>query len=237
MKVLLTIITLLTASLGGSGQQPSAPNAVGDLVSQYKSERSFWKQFEIAKQIVALRDRSVLNELSDWLSIEDRHIRGNTAFIFAALGDDRGFTVINAILTDGSDRPVGQGIPGGNPNSRAQIHADRYYAAHLFGDLKDARAVPILIPLLHDSDVNYIVPWSLGEIGDHGADQALIGLLSDPSPSLRVLAIYALEKLKAKAALPRLRELQDDREKSNFGDQVTVGDAAKVAIANLESRP
>ncbi len=58
-------------------------------------------------------------------------------------------------------------MPGGNWSVDAQIAADRYYAAHLFGDLKDVRAVAILIPLLKDRvRVNVIVPWSLGEIGD-----------------------------------------------------------------------
>ena len=238
MKVLATIATLLIASLAVCGQRASTStrNAAG-LVNEFENETVFWKQFEIATKIVALKDKAVLADLQGWLNHEDRHIRGNVAFIFAALGDERGFVVITEILADQSDRAITQGIPGGNPTLRAQIRADRYYAAHLFGDLKDPRAVPILIPLLHDSDVNYIVPWSLGQIGDHRADEALISALSDPNPSMRVLAIHALEKLNAKTALPRLRELQDDQEKSNFGDTERVGDAAKAAIAKLEPRP
>lgn len=57
--------------------------------------------------------------------------------------------------------------PGATPNFynvKAQIAADRYYAAHLLGDLKDPRAVPVLVALLDDAEVNYIVPWSLGEV-------------------------------------------------------------------------
>ena len=53
-----------------------------------------------------------------------------------------------------------QGIPGGNWTVQAQIRADRYYAAHLLGDLKDPRGVDVLIPLLNDEDVASIVPWS-----------------------------------------------------------------------------
>src|SRR5581483_5149969 len=115
-----------------------------------------------------------------------------------------------------------------------QIRSDRYYAAHLLGDLKDPRAVPILVPLLTDEDVNYIVPWSLGEIGDQRAVAPLIKTLADKNPSMRVLAIYALEKLKAKDALPALYRLLNDNERSNFGDLVSVKDAAKAAIAKLE---
>jgi hypothetical protein len=34
---------------------------------------------------------------------EDRHLRGNAAFIYAWLGDPRGFDVIAAILSDRSE--------------------------------------------------------------------------------------------------------------------------------------
>lgn len=73
-------------------------------------------------------------------------------------------------------------------------------APHLLGDLKDPRAVPILAPLRKDSDVNYIVPWSLKQIGDRSATPPLIGTLSDPDPSI-----------------PRLRQLFQDDTRSNFG--------------------
>jgi len=117
-----------------------------------------------------------------------------------------------------------------------QIRADRYYAAHLFGDLKDRRAVPILIPLLSDRDVSSVVPWALAEIGDNRANPPLIDVLDDRDPSMRVLAIYALEKLGAREALPRLRGLLDDHEKARFGEQASVAEAAKAAIAKLESQ-
>ena len=57
------------------------------------------------------------------------------------------------------------------------------------------------------------MPWSLGEIGDKSAIPPLIETLEDNGPDMRVLAIYALEKLKAPEALPQLRALLDDDEK------------------------
>ena len=90
------------------------------------------------------------------------------------------------------------------------------------------------MPLLTDPDVNYIVPWSLGQIGDRSAIQPLIGTLSDENPSMRVLAIYALVELKATQALPHLRQLLGDNEKSNFGKLESVADAAQAAIAKLQ---
>jgi len=100
----------------------------------------------------------------DWLSHEDRHIRGNVAFVFGGFGDPRGFQVITDILSDRSDRPH-PGVGGGNRTLEAQIGQDRYYAVHLLGELRDPRAIPILIPLLKDADLNYKVPWALAQIG------------------------------------------------------------------------
>jgi hypothetical protein len=207
------------------------------LVSRFKSEKVFWQQFLMAEQIVARHDASVIPSLLGWLTHEDRHLRGNAAFIVGRLGDPRGFQVIAEILADRSDRPEGQGIPGVTGDGRyrvaRQIATDRYYAAHLLGDLGDPQGVPILVSLLKDPDVNYIVPWALGEIGDKRAVGPLVNALDEDSPSMRVLAIYALETLNAKEALPRLIALLDDLRTSNFGSQVSVADAARAAIAKL----
>gem|GEM_PF-448881 len=61
----------------------------------------------------------------------------------------------------------------------AQISADRYYAFHLCGDLKDVRAVPLLVPLLNDSEVDHTVPWALGGIGEKTVVSPLMQILSD----------------------------------------------------------
>jgi HEAT repeat protein len=118
-----------------------------------------------------------------------------------------------------------------------QIRADRYYAVHLLGDLKDRRAVPILIPLLTDIQLKYLVPWALGEIGDKAADEALIARLSDYDPSIRVYVIQALVELGAKEALPSLSALLNDNEQSRLGTPVTVAQAASAAIVKLEKLP
>jgi hypothetical protein len=83
--------------------------SLGVLVDQFKNEKVFWRQFEIAKEIIKRHDASVLSSLVDWLNHEDRLIRGNVAFIFGRLGDARGLQVITDILNDRSDRPEGQG--------------------------------------------------------------------------------------------------------------------------------
>ena len=68
--------------------------STGVLLEQFRSEKVFWRQIVIAKEIVDRHDASVLPSLAEWLSHEDRHLRGNVAFIFAGLGDPRGFDTI-----------------------------------------------------------------------------------------------------------------------------------------------
>jgi hypothetical protein len=207
------------------------------LIQQFKNEKVFWKQFEIGKTIAGKHDPSALPPLADWLGHADRHIRGNVGFIFASLGDPRGLQTIADILADRSERPQGQGIPTASSDGRyrfeRQVAADRYYAAHLLGDLRDPRGVALLVPLLDDSETQSIVPWSLGQIGDKRAIAPLIAALDNDDPSNRVLVIYALEALDAKEAVPRLMTLLNDDRKSRFGALVTVSEAAKAAIAKL----
>jgi len=233
--LLASICLLSTLGFGQTAQHPT--ESASDLVKQFKSEAVFWKQFEAAKKIVALHDKSVLQDLEPWLSNKDMHLRGNAAFIFGGLGDDRGFQVIKAILEDRSGRRAVSALDDtGALYLGRQITEDRYYAAHLFGDLKDVRAVSILVPLLKDKEVNYIVPWSLGQIGDKSAIPPLIEMLDDKNPDMRVLAIYALEQLDAKEALPKMRVLLADDETIHFDGLGAVSDAARKAIDKLERK-
>jgi hypothetical protein len=208
------------------------------LVEQFKNEKVFWKQIEIAKAISGKHDSGALPPLADWLRHQDRHIRGNVAFIFASFGDSRGLQTIADILADRSERPEGQGIPSAPSDGRyrfeRQVAADRYYAAHLLGDLRDPRGVALLLPLLDDPETRSIVPWSVGQIGDKRAIPTLIAALDNDDPSNRVLVIYALEALNAKEAVPRLLTLVNDDRQSRFGALVSVSEAAKAAIAKLQ---
>jgi HEAT repeat protein len=231
----------ILASAAGQGQQNPA---LADLLNQYRSTTVFWRQFEVAKQIAKMGDTRVLVELEPWLGLDDRHLRGNAAFVFASLGDPRGFETLRTMLTDRSDRPLGQGIPGAPGNAatpkwwlKEQVRADRYHAVHLFGELKDPRAVDVLLPLLGDEDINYHVAWALGEIGDPRAIRPLIGALKDRDALMRVSAIQALEKLKAVEALPQLRALLNDQAFPRAGDRVSVAETAKAAIARLQKEP
>ena len=190
----LASMCLLSTLSGQTVKHPS--ESASGLLEEFESTTVFWEQFLVAKKIVTLHDKTVLAHLEPWLRCEDMRRRGNAAFIFARFGDDRGFQVIKAILEDRSTmRAVFEIDSAGHPSPARQIRADRYYAAHLFGDLKDVRAVPILVALLKDEDVMEVVPWSLGEIGDKSAIPPLKDALGDNSLTMRASAIRALEKL------------------------------------------
>jgi HEAT repeat protein len=206
--------------------------SVHELIDRFTHEKVFWRQLEIGRALAAAGDRAAIAGLEAWLTHEDRHVRGNVALVLGRLGDPRGFDTLAAILADRSARPPGQ---GGDRNGRwsleRQIRSDRYYAAHLLGELKDPRAIDLLIPLLDDEDVGYKVPWSLAEIGDPRAIEPLIAHLDRDDPSVRVYTIAALEQLNAREALPRLRELLQDSRTSRLGAPIAVAEAARHAIA------
>jgi HEAT repeats len=202
---LLTIARVFGIAWGAllAGMYPGSlfAQTASGLIKQLENTTVFWKQFEVGKKIVALHDNSVLPRLEPWLQSEDMHLRGNAAFVFARLGDDRGFEVIKSILGNRSPkRALFERDSTGQLSPRLQIRADRYYAAHLLGDLRDPRAVPILISLLEDDEVKEVVPWSLAEIGDKSAIPALRERLHGGSLSMRASVVQALEKIQGKGA-------------------------------------
>ncbi len=239
----------LSASLAASTVSfcvSAATPEVTQLIDRFQTESVFWKQQEIANEIAKVATPADLSSVEPWLSHKDRRVRGNAAYLFALLGDQRGLATIEGILADNSpDRHVEwQGssfLFTGNAEDamerflrspaalRAQIVSDRYYAVHLLGRLRDRRAVGMLIPLLDDNDINYNVAWALGEIGDARAVPGLIAALSNSDAMVRVSAIGALEKLRADQALPTLVALFDDTALPSAGDRVPVGVTARKA--------
>jgi hypothetical protein len=62
---------------------------------------------------------------------------------------------------------------------------------------RDARAVPVLVEALHDSDKNvrFYAAYALGEIKDAKATDALLGALRDPDWNVRDQVAWALREL------------------------------------------
>ena len=220
------------------------PEVAGELLERFRASDVFYEQHDIARALIAQHERSVLPELVPYLRAEDRHMRANAALVFAGLGDPRGFYVLVSILNDRSVRPDAQGLvyrggihEGGGPHLEQQIATDRYYAAVLLGELKDPRAIPALISLLEEPEVNFGAVGALEEIGGQQAVTALIKRLSDHDPSIRVLAIRALTHLHSKEAIPAIYRLLNDEDHSHVDDLVSVGEAAKEALMQLGVDP
>ncbi len=214
----------------------SSDSSTAELTRRFLQEDVFWKQHQIAEQLVAKRDPSVIPLLQPLLSDDDRHLAGNAAFVLAGLGDRRGWERLSEILHDQSVRAPRQGIAVGNfasPSPR-QIEADRYYAVHLLGALKNPQALPLLAPFLKDTKVNYKIAWSLGEIGGEQAVDMLLTLLQEEDTDVRVIALYSLAKLQAKRTLPYILPLREDSRRSRFGSQETVSEAAAKAITAMQ---
>ena len=172
------------------------------LIEQFKNEKVFWKQIEVAKAIAGKHDATVLPPLADWLGHRGSPHPRQRRVHLRQLGR-------SARTTDDSRHPrrpigatPGQGIPtppsDGRYRFERQVAADRYYAAHLLGDLRDPRGIAVLVPLLDDPETQSVVPWSLGQIGDKRAIPSLIAALDNDDPSNRVRVIYALEALHTK---------------------------------------
>src|SRR5207247_6764561 len=141
----LASMCLLSTLFGQAAKHPS--ESASGLLEQFESTTVFWEQFLVAKKIVALHDTSVLPHLEPWLRCEDMRRRGNAAFIFARLGDGRGFQVIKAILEDRSTMRAAFAMDSaGHPSPQKDIPADRYSAPHLFRVLGARRAVTIQTP-------------------------------------------------------------------------------------------
>ena len=236
VKIVVRLFTLALLILWAPGSaEAQGERSRDNLVKEFETTQVFYQKFVVAKMLVDHGDASALPALEPWLSSEDRHARCVAAFVFAGLGDDRGLEIISAVLKDRSDRSEGQGAPTARWSVQEQIRSDRYFAVHVMGVLKDKRAVPILVPLLQDEQINYKVGSALGEIGDAQTIGRLIEALRDRSSDMRVSAISALEKLGARESLPHLRATSG-HERTHFGAQVTVADAAKTAIAVLEGK-
>jgi hypothetical protein len=113
--ILLAFVCLAIPGLT-RGQQVGSATA---LMEEFRTSRVFWEQFEIAGKLVKLHDTSVLQPLKPYLKDDDRHVRGNAAYIFAALADDNGFEVLRGILSDRSERPgKGKGFREAGGHSR-----------------------------------------------------------------------------------------------------------------------
>lgn len=135
--------TFISIALGGlvllcvmdqrvSGLTVQERQSVRALVNEFRDAALFWRQLDLAKKIVALQSPEVVSGLEPWLQHEDRHIRGNVGFVFAA--DPRAIGPLIAALRD----------------SKALM---RISAIHGLETLRTKEALPHLRALLNDREL------------------------------------------------------------------------------------
>src|SRR5450759_3062732 len=66
------LLLVFASTAPNQGQQRPA---AAELLDQFQTSTYFWKQFEVAKAIVAAKDTSVLPQLEPLLTHADRHLR------------------------------------------------------------------------------------------------------------------------------------------------------------------
>lgn len=151
--------------------------ATAKLLGEFLTPKVWWEQGDIGQKLVTLGDRAVVPKLLPLLQSQDRRLRSNAGRVLAGLGDDRGFFAVLAELKDtspGTQRKTDSVTSDGkHPNFLRQMWQDRYYAAHVLGQIGDKRAVPALIETLPDKSINYQSAIILGKLGDKSAIPAL----------------------------------------------------------------
>jgi len=216
MKMLrLILLFLVGSSLTGCHQEQLSqrqvkkyepPKTVDELVKAFSSAEFFWKQREVAQELVASGDTTIISKMEKYLYTDDRRRRCNAAFVLAGLGDKRGVAIIIDELEDTTTRPTDMIRSDGTSYPEGQIKADRYYAAFLLGELGNKQAVPALIKALKVETINYRAAISLGEIGDKSAIPALRTMAND-FPKERLWAGYGLAALGEQEGFDILREI------------------------------
>lgn len=223
MKIQLpsTLLAIFLALIFGAAGCPaqsatSAPSAVAaELLQEFKTAEFSFQQAKVGEKLAALRDKSVVPALFALLKSADRAERCNAGFVLARLGEERGLSAILAELQDRQPRPTRWKSCNGCKTefSPAQINQDRYYAAHVLGQLGDTRAVPALIETLQDESLNYQAASVLGRLGDARAIPALLAALegtaknaTDAQTDFRLWSGLGLIRLKHPAGLSTLAE-------------------------------
>jgi HEAT repeat protein len=227
-RVVLVMATILGAAgclstshvqkgFAQNGNADTHPSTVR-LLQEFKTAQYSWKQAEVGEKLVALKDKRTVPAMLKLLKSQDRPERCNAGRVLAGLGNDQGLFAVIAELKDKKPRPARDGgiTSNGRPDTLGQMRQDRYYAAHVLGQIGDKRAVPALIEVLQDETLNYQAAIVLGHLGDERAIPALLAALEraqtnrkpnqSPNTDMKFYAAYGLMWLKHPRGLPAVAQ-------------------------------
>ncbi len=118
---------------------------------------------------------------------------------------------------------------------RAQPKIYGSFARHIIGFVNDPPSCPAVL-------------WAIGRIGElhpqvvrSSSFFALFGLLTNPEPKIRGLAVWAFGRMKAQEPLKAIQGMMDDTEELTLFDgnsiiYKTVGELASEAVERIEGR-
>jgi HEAT repeat protein len=188
--------------IGGTAVEPlekMGEPTVESLIHALKDEIDDVR-FEAAEALGKIRDERAVEPLIQALKVEGEScgILKKAAEALGKIGEPAVESLIQALRDD--DITV------------------RYLAARTLGEIKDERAVEVLIPALKDegsiigNHISYVrvkAAEALGKIGEP-AVELLIQALNDDDNNVRYLAAWALGEIRDKRAVESLNQLLND---------------------------
>jgi HEAT repeat protein len=167
----------------------------------------------------------VFQTLIEQLHHPDKNVRSSAVFALEKL-DDAGVAdaLIQALGTEPDffvredmtwalvrlGEPAFQKLVAALGDSQA---AGRPHMAHTLSKMRDARAVDVLLAVLHDPDIAVVrkAVFALGQIGEARAISAITVLLGHEDEELQTTLTQTLEKFGASAVPDLLRAMEDER--------------------------
>jgi len=205
-------VRLAAALALGRNAHPSAPRALAEALKDPSPNIRRLALKALANKGMAARIGSATETLCNALRDETPAIRANAAEALGKLADPQAADSLSEALADDD-------------------HGVRNKAAIALARLGDPRAVPALITQLNEAGPGRPeAAEALGNFSDPGVADALMGVLKDHDPSVRLAAVESLHKIGEPQAVSVLRGRAKNEQ------EPTVARAIEAAIADLESK-
>jgi serine/threonine-protein kinase len=190
-------------------------SAIKDLLGVLR-DQDWWVRVRAADALGTIGGPAVVEAVLDLMQDEDPFIRRSAVEILNTTSDERTFdALVNAVAND-SDWWV------------------RERAIDALAQLGDARAVPVLLPLLsQDAEVARVAIRALATIGDPSAIYPLIGMLQS---SDRGVIKEALQALSALTQEDQAADVQQSIAEVKQRGDASVSDLAKATLKTLVQR-
>jgi serine/threonine-protein kinase len=190
-------------------------SAIKDLLGVLR-DQDWWVRVRAADALGTIGGPAVVEAVLDLMQDEDPFIRRSAVEILNTTSDERTFdALVNAVAND-PDWWV------------------RERAIDALAQLGDARAVPVLLPLLsQDAEAARVATRALGTIGDPSAIYPLIGMLKSSDRGVMKEVLQALSALTQEGQAADVQ--QSIAEVKQRGD-ASVSDLAKATLKALVQR-